>query len=398
MEPLSVASLPADAEIEQVSASAQFRKAPAQRQLLLYLWTHRHETVSEYAIGVEALDRKPDFDPKFDSTVRVQISRLRQRLKDYYEAEGRDRLLRVSIPLGEYRVEVASVPVSAPVPAANPAPRKRSLLYYSFCALALLVTADYLRLRLQTIPEQPRLPSFWAGLTRPGQAIPIIVPAPIFFSWGNQPYVVRDFGVNHFTQFANSPFLGPLARQFGPPQLSQLYTVASDTRAASTLARYLQDRGVPAEVIDTPSATIDVLGSQTTIIFAGPGTTAQLGNLLDTMNFHLVPGKGGVLNRQPQSGEPAHFNEIRHSPLRTTSHGVIARVAGKARGTTCLVFLSTYNPALLSMAISPMELDELATFLRKQGEARHFEAVVRYERNADRILQATPVAYRKLSY
>lgn len=399
MEPLSVAILPADAEIEQVSASAQFRKAPAQRELLRYLWMHRHEPISEYTIGVEALARKSDFDPRFDSSVRVQISRLRQRLKDHYDGEGRDRPMRVSIPLGEYRVEVASVPVTAPAPITLPPARKSSsLILYSLCGLALMLAADDLRLRFRSAPARPPLPSFWAGVAQSGQPTPIIVPAPIFFRWENHPYVVRDFGANHFTQFEDSPFLAPLAKQFGRPQISQLYTVASDTRAASTLAKYLQDRAVPAEVIDTPTATIDVLGSHSTIIFAGPGTTGQLGTLLDKMNFYLIPGKSGVLNRRPESGEPAQFSEIRHAPLRSTNHGIIARLPGKASGTVCVVFLSTYNPALLSMTLSPVELDQLTQFLRRRGDARFFETVIRFERNADRILQAAPVAYRDLKY
>lgn len=74
--------------LEQVAKSALFRKAPASRELLLYLWQHRAEPLSEYAIGVDVLGRKPDFDPKTDATVRVQVSRLRQRLKEYYAGEG----------------------------------------------------------------------------------------------------------------------------------------------------------------------------------------------------------------------------------------------------------------------------------------------------------------------
>lgn len=35
--------------------SETFRGAPVMRRLLLYLWRHRGESVSEYAIGVDAL-------------------------------------------------------------------------------------------------------------------------------------------------------------------------------------------------------------------------------------------------------------------------------------------------------------------------------------------------------
>jgi hypothetical protein len=44
--------------------------------------------ISEYAVATDALGRRIDFDPKTDASVRVQISRLRRKLKDFYETEG----------------------------------------------------------------------------------------------------------------------------------------------------------------------------------------------------------------------------------------------------------------------------------------------------------------------
>jgi DNA-binding response OmpR family regulator len=66
--------------------SRSFDRAAASRQLLTYLWVHQKEELSEYALAVEALGRRPDFAPKIDATVRVQISRLRQRLHDFYQS------------------------------------------------------------------------------------------------------------------------------------------------------------------------------------------------------------------------------------------------------------------------------------------------------------------------
>ncbi len=105
-----------DPAIQAVVASALLRKAPGQRELLLYLWKHRSNSVSEYSIGRDVFGRRPDFDPKTDATVRVQISRLRQRLKDYYEQDGKEATRRVHIPMGEYRIEILDSPPPAPGP------------------------------------------------------------------------------------------------------------------------------------------------------------------------------------------------------------------------------------------------------------------------------------------
>jgi hypothetical protein len=50
----------------------------------------RGDEISEYSIGVEVYDRPTAFDPRIDSTVRVEAGRLRAKLREYYEAEGTD--------------------------------------------------------------------------------------------------------------------------------------------------------------------------------------------------------------------------------------------------------------------------------------------------------------------
>src|SRR5262245_59180996 len=89
----------------QVADSETFRTAPTMRALLLYLWEHHGEPVSEYAIATEALGRAADFEPKVDSTVRVQIARLRTKLKEFHNAAGDDFPLRLSLPLGRHELE-----------------------------------------------------------------------------------------------------------------------------------------------------------------------------------------------------------------------------------------------------------------------------------------------------
>src|SRR5204862_7934843 len=85
-----------DQLLRQVADSETFRSAPTMRALLLYLWEHQGESISEYAIATEALGRSPGFDPKLDSTVRVQIARLRTKLKEFHEAGGGAFPLRLS--------------------------------------------------------------------------------------------------------------------------------------------------------------------------------------------------------------------------------------------------------------------------------------------------------------
>src|SRR5215472_6325214 len=62
----------------------------------------RGDQIGEYSIGVEVYDRATAFDPRIDSTVRVEAGRLRAKLREYYEAEGRDSAIRIQLLKGSY--------------------------------------------------------------------------------------------------------------------------------------------------------------------------------------------------------------------------------------------------------------------------------------------------------
>ena len=46
------------------------------------------EHLKEYSVGLDALGKPATYDPRQDSGVRLQASRLRQKLDDYYRTEG----------------------------------------------------------------------------------------------------------------------------------------------------------------------------------------------------------------------------------------------------------------------------------------------------------------------
>jgi len=61
------------------------------------------DKLSEYSIATEVFGRsKTTFNPGEDAIVRVEAHRLRKRLKEYYENEGIDHPIQLSIPPGSY--------------------------------------------------------------------------------------------------------------------------------------------------------------------------------------------------------------------------------------------------------------------------------------------------------
>lgn len=60
------------------------------------------EAIKGYSIGTLVFGRPDDFDPTIDSIVRVEAVRLRAALSRYYEGDGRDDPVIISIPAGGY--------------------------------------------------------------------------------------------------------------------------------------------------------------------------------------------------------------------------------------------------------------------------------------------------------
>lgn len=93
-------------QVQRVLKSSVFRNASTLQQLLQFLTARvlagDSEAIKEYTIGVEAFGRQQDFDPKTDTIVRVQIHRLRQKLAEYYDADGSRDPIFIDLPKGHY--------------------------------------------------------------------------------------------------------------------------------------------------------------------------------------------------------------------------------------------------------------------------------------------------------
>jgi len=94
------------AELETVLSSDTFVKSPNLAKLLSYVCNKYFQgcagDLKEYNIGVEAMGRPSNFDPTVNSVVRVEAHRLREKLKKYYENEGSQHQLVITLQVGHY--------------------------------------------------------------------------------------------------------------------------------------------------------------------------------------------------------------------------------------------------------------------------------------------------------
>jgi len=88
----------------------------------------RTNEISEYIIATEVFDRsKTTFDGSTDSIARVETFRLRRKLKEYYETEGKDHAVVISLPFRSYVPEFSRRDASLQLSTLAPTPHATDL-------------------------------------------------------------------------------------------------------------------------------------------------------------------------------------------------------------------------------------------------------------------------------
>ena len=170
-------------QIERIAASDVLRGSESLCKLLRYLGRQTLDNpdapIREYQIATQVFSRPMEFDPRLDSTVRVQTGRLRAKLAEYYRSAGGADAIVVEIPKGTYQLafhvkpsaeSAAGAPASQPVAnTSSTAPaRRRSAWMFAFAGM----TAVALTLALVVVFRPARSPGspgaslerFWQGL------------------------------------------------------------------------------------------------------------------------------------------------------------------------------------------------------------------------------------------
>ncbi len=93
-------------ELARVLQSPIFAQSDRLGRFLRYAVEHAisgsEEGLKEYVIGTEVYDRKPPYHPSQDSIVRTEARRLRTKLKEYYESEGKNNPIFIYFRPGSY--------------------------------------------------------------------------------------------------------------------------------------------------------------------------------------------------------------------------------------------------------------------------------------------------------
>jgi hypothetical protein len=169
--------------LNAILASRWFRSSQLQKQLLKFVVLKtldgKADEIKEYAIGADAFDRGPDFDPRIDSVVRVVARRVRDRLAEYYRNEGKADSVVIKLSVGSYIPSFfyqeegqATTPVSTspPPPSSSaialsrPGSQRRWMLIASAPGAVIAAALCY---RLLFEPDPPSITDIRSSLAMP---------------------------------------------------------------------------------------------------------------------------------------------------------------------------------------------------------------------------------------
>ena len=96
--------------LDRILASPCFVQSERQQRFLKFIVTEtlagHIDRLKGFTIAVEVFDRDVSFDPAIDAIVRVEAARLRAKLREYYEREGRTDPVRFELPKGAYVIRM----------------------------------------------------------------------------------------------------------------------------------------------------------------------------------------------------------------------------------------------------------------------------------------------------
>ena len=159
------------AQCDRILASKGFSGSRRQSTFLEYVVNTTLEgqadRLKEFTLGIEVFDKDESFDPGIDSIVRVEATRLRSKLSEYYVGKGQGDSVRIDIPKGHY------VPVFRPVDVPKPEsrPPHRWNMWVGLVVATLIIVLIYSGYRA---PQQESAPAVKSQQLPPPSSIAVL--------------------------------------------------------------------------------------------------------------------------------------------------------------------------------------------------------------------------------
>jgi len=401
-------------QLDRLLRSPLLQGSEALCKLLQYLAHHTLNSpadhLKEYQIGTEVLGRPPDFDPQTDSSVRMQVGRLRTKLTEYYNSAGIHDPILVDIPKGRYtlsferRVDAPQQEVvhEAVVHPPRSASAQRRWMLAGLIVLAIACAALWIQNRIlyrSFYPWQskPAVSAFWSGIldARPDTDV---VMADSSFSLV-QLITKKSFS---FEDYRNRSYISQLQTQddLSPDMRSALNLIASKNLESSSDVRLAQR-----------ILTLDPLGKrihlyyareyqpalikQDNLILIGSPIANPWDELFESrLTFIATLDYGAptfITDRAPTAGEQSTY-----IPTGSVGYCTVAYLPNSDQNGSVLLIEGTGSEATEAAGDFLLSEDQLSNFQKMLHVTKlpYFEVLLKASQVKGTPLSTTLVAYR----
>ncbi len=317
--------------------------------------------LKEYTIATEVFGRHSNYDSRNDSVVRVQASRLRTKLHEYYANEGKDDALIIDLPKGGYipvftvsqpnsvavagaaeikKAFVSEIAATAPTPqlieevAKSPQIQRFqgrwvyvALVVIAAVALMFALSAFYYRSQVSQLSDPT--------ISRAGDLAELKAAAPLWndFLNSSEPVLV-SFSNTRFTGTAETgmKLLNPFTMtqkddpkaESSAPIITEHYTGIGEVMGVYALADFFSKARHSFRVKRSLLMTWDDLKAGNLVILGSPAENNLLRDLPQQQDFVFGVLKDengnmsyGITNLRPKAGEQKYYVAKQEGPSRS---------------------------------------------------------------------------------
>ncbi len=388
--------------LEKIKAGKEFSSARRDKDLLHYLVesTLSGKTIKETTIAIDVFDKKSDFDPGQDSSVRSHIYSVRKKLESYYAKEGTRDAYRMIIPKGQYHVTFRK----------NHSFFPRLNIKISFSLVRVLLTAGFLLLSVYLLLENHRLrQDLKSGISSSvfktfiGSEMPTLVVVGDYYFYkiknfdfsdisrlthvnsdADYDQFVREYpDASNYMQKEDNSYLGQEIAYGLPPLLYELYNVRD--RLKIRLASKLNYN-------DLRENNVIYLGSIKAL--------GIVGNLMSDMQIKYALHPNRILLTDEQSDTTAVYTITSDFPenFRWTDYAIVAKLRGPRNNV--ILIISTFNSWDSGTAVKQFTDDQILEAIRNQFMStqkpfpEYFEILLRINGYRRTSLDARPLYFR----
>lgn len=399
-------------QIDRILQSHALRSSENLRRLLKFLadksLAGASDGLKEYTIGIDAFGKPATYDPKYDPTVRIHVGRLRQKLMEYYQTEGKDDPVVVDLPKGGFKVSWHHRQHIEEKPPSN---RIRAWLVIP--VLAVAAWAAYVTVQLQQQRRDaavfraqwtPEIETLWKPFVASDRPLLISISAPIFAEFPGYG-AFRDGNVDRSDDLRRSKTVALLEKALNntPAQPLIYFSTIGDAYVSFSLGRLLASRKANVSMVNGNELSWRQVSENNAIYIGSPKFfNQQLRSMPVSTELYLEP-RVGVHNLHPREQEAAiYVDEYQQSRITGTAYTLVSHTPGPLGNGDVMSFAGRNGAGILGAVRMFTETGAARTLIGKirkpSGEIPRFYQVLLKVRFQDGVpLETSYILHRELA-